>query len=40
MSMPVIYRMWASARVHQLESWFQSWVLESVFQCWRRYELG
>ena len=39
-SMPVAYRIWASARMHQPESWFQSWVPESVFQCWKRYELG
>ena len=26
-----MYRIWASARMGQLESWFQSWVPESVF---------
>ena len=27
----VVYRIWASGRMHQLEDWFRSWVLESVF---------
>ena len=27
----VVYRIWASARMGQLEDWFRSWVLESVF---------
>ena len=27
----VVYRTWASARMGQLEGWFQSWVPESVF---------
>ena len=26
-----MYRIWASARMCQLEDWFQCWVLESVF---------
>ena len=29
--LPVVYRIWASARMGQVEDWFQSWVLESVF---------
>ena len=28
---PVVYRIWASARMVQLEDWFGSWVPESVF---------
>ena len=28
---PVVYRIWASARVSQLEDWFRSWVPDSVF---------
>ena len=27
----VVYRIWASARMGQLEDWFQSWVPDSVF---------
>ena len=27
----VVYRIWASARMVQLEGWFKSWVLESVY---------
>ena len=29
--LPVVYRIWASARMGQLEGWFRSWVLDSVF---------
>ena len=29
--LPVVYRIWASARMVQLEAWFQSWVPDSVF---------
>ena len=29
--LPVLYRIWASARVSQLEDWFRSWVPDSVF---------
>ena len=29
--LPVIYRLWASARMGQLDGWFRSWVPESVF---------
>ena len=29
--LPIVYRVWASARMVQLEGWFQSWVLHSVF---------
>ena len=29
--LPVIYRVWASARMLQLEPWFRSWVPDSVF---------
>ena len=28
--LPVVYRIWASARMKQLEGWFQSWVPSSV----------
>ena len=27
----VVYRIWASARMVQLDGWFKSWVLDSVF---------
>ena len=27
----VVYRIWASARMVQLEGWFKSWVPDSVF---------
>ena len=29
--LPVVYRIWASARMGQLDGWFQSWVPDSVF---------
>ena len=29
--LPVVYRLWASARMVQLEPWFRSWVPDSVF---------
>ena len=29
--LPVVYRIWASARVKQLENWFRRWVPDSVF---------
>ena len=29
--LPVIYRIWASARMGHLEVWFRSWVPDSVF---------
>ena len=29
--LPVIYRIWASARMSQLDGWFCSWVPDSVF---------
>ena len=32
--LPIVYRIWASARMVQLESWFQSWVPDSVFSAW------
>ena len=28
---PIVYRIWASARMGQFEGWFQSWVPESFF---------
>ena len=28
--LPVVYRIWASARMGQLEDWFLSWVPDSV----------
>ena len=27
----VVYRIWASARMSQLDGWFKSWVPDSVF---------
>ena len=38
--LPAVYRMWASARMHQCESWFESWVLESVFSDGRGQSSG
>ena len=29
--LPIVYRVWASVRMGQLEDWFKSWVPESVF---------
>ena len=29
--LPVVYRVWASVRMLQLEDWFRSWVPDSVF---------
>ena len=29
--LPVLYRIWASAHVGQLDGWFKSWVPDSVF---------
>ena len=29
--LPVVYRIWASARLSQLDGWFKSWVPDSVF---------
>ena len=29
--LPIVYRIWASARMVQLEGWFKSWVPDSVF---------
>ena len=29
--LPVVYRIWASVGMLQLEDWFRSWVLDSVF---------
>ena len=28
---PIVYRIWASARMSQLDGWFLSWVPQSVF---------
>ena len=30
-ALPVVHRIWASARMVQLEEWFKSWVPDSVF---------
>ena len=30
-ALPVVYRIWASARMGQLDGWFKSWVPDSVF---------
>ena len=29
--LPIVYRVWASARMSQHEDWFKSWVPDSVF---------
>ena len=29
--LPVVYRLWASTRMGQLDEWFRSWVPDSVF---------
>ena len=29
--LPVVYRIWASARMGQLEGWFKSWVPDAVY---------
>ena len=29
--LPIAYRIWGSARMRQLDEWFQSWVPDSVF---------
>ena len=29
--LPVVYRIWASAHMGQLDDWFKSWVPDSVF---------
>ena len=29
--LPVVYRIWASAKMGQLDGWFKSWVPDSVF---------
>ena len=29
--LPIVYRIWASARMGQLDDWFKSWVPDSVF---------
>ena len=31
MFFPIVYRVWASARMCQLDGWFRSWVPDSVF---------
>ena len=42
--LPIVYRVWASARMVQLEDWFKSWVPDSVFSAGRvvgdRLKLG
>ena len=30
-ALPLVYRVWASARMVQLDDWFLSWVPDSVF---------
>ena len=30
-ALPIVYRIWASARMGQLDEWFRSWVPDSVF---------
>ena len=29
--LPVVYSIWASVRMDQLDGWFRSWVPDSVF---------
>ena len=29
--LPIVYRVWASARMSQIDGWFRSWVPDSVF---------
>ena len=29
--LPIVYRIWASARMGHLDGWFKSWVPDSVF---------
>ena len=29
--LPIVYRIWASARMDQLDGWFKFWVPDSVF---------
>ena len=29
--LPIVYRVWASARMSQLEEWFKSWVPDAVY---------
>ena len=31
MFFPIVYRVWASARMCQVDGWFRSWVPDSVF---------
>ena len=47
--LPVVYRIWASARMGQLDGWFRSWVPDSVFsaeggrgsvEAWKTSALG
>ena len=33
--LPVVCRVWVSARMGQLDGWFKSWVSDSVFSGWR-----
>ena len=32
--LPIVYRILASARMGQVDGWFRSSVLDSVFWCW------
>ena len=38
--LPIVCRIWAFARMGQLEDWFQSWVPESVFSAGGGREVG
>ena len=40
--LPVVYRIWASARMGQHDGWFRSWVPDSVFSAgeWSRFGGG
>ena len=33
--LPIVYRVWASARMGQLDGWLKSWVPDSVFSAGR-----
>ena len=38
--LPVVYRIWASTRMGQLDDWFRSWVPDSVYSAGRRSWFG
>ena len=32
--LPIVYRLWATVRLGHLQAWCDSWLPESVFECW------